>query len=192
MKSHPKLVLLVDDEPNIRLVLSAILEQAGYRVVVAEDGFMALRKIQEEKPDLVVTDLRMPNMNGFELLTVLRSRFPEIPTIAVSGEFVSEEVNAGPLADAFFQKGSYGMSEFLGKIADLLTGPLKRHIRKSSMLWSPTGDAPVMLTCTNCLRTFPVGACNGITQLKQTECIFCGSQLEVQLVAVGMVQSSGN
>jgi CheY-like chemotaxis protein len=188
---NEKLVLLVDDEPNIRLVLSAILEQAGYRVMVAEDGFIALRRLQEAKPDLVVTDLRMPNMNGFELLTVLRSRFPDIPTIAVSGEFVASERTHAPLADAFFQKGSYAVPEFLGKIADLLTGPLKRRTTKSSMVWSPVKDAPVMLTCTNCLRTFPIGPCNNLTQLKQVECIFCGSQLEVELVAVGMVQSSG-
>ncbi len=190
MSARQKLVLLVDDEPSIRILLSAVLEQAGYRVIVAEDGFVALRRIQESKPDLVVTDLRMPNMNGFELLTVLRSRFPEIPTIAVSGEFVAHEVNDGPLADAFFQKGGYAVSEFLGKVADLLTGPLKRHARKVSTLWSPVKDAPVMLTCTNCLRTFPVEACDGLSQLKQTECIFCGSQLEVQIVAVGMVQAS--
>jgi two-component SAPR family response regulator len=67
--------------------LSAVLEQAGYVVDVAEDGFEALKRMQHRMPDLVITDLRMPNMNGFELLSVIRKRFPELPTIAISGEF---------------------------------------------------------------------------------------------------------
>lgn len=110
-----KRILIVDDEPSIRFLLSAVVEQADYTADVAEDGFSALRKIQESKPDLVITDLRMPNMNGFELLSVIRSRFPEIPTIAVSGEFLACTIDQGPLADAFFQKGNYFHSGIFGK-----------------------------------------------------------------------------
>ncbi len=185
-----KTVLLVDDEPNIRLILTAVLEQAGYSVVTAEDGFAALRKIQQSKPDAVITDLRMPNMNGFELLTVLRSRYPEIPTIAISGEFVVRQVDSGPIADAFFQKGSYRIPEFLEKLSALLKGPLHRTTTTTSAVWAPIKDAPVMLTCTNCLRTFPVDACDGTLQLKKTDCIFCGTSLDVEVVAVGMVHGS--
>ena len=187
-----KNILLVDDEPSIRFLLRAVLEQAGYAVEVAEDGFIALRKMQQSTPDLVITDMRMPNMNGFELLSVIRTRFPELPTIAISGEFLAVHIEEGSLADAFFQKGNYSMPQFLGTISDLLGRPLKRQ-RKAhpSPVWAPTGDAPVMLTCTSCLRSFPIDPCDGASPYpRNMDCIFCGVQLDVQLVAVGMSPSS--
>jgi CheY-like chemotaxis protein len=189
----PKRILLVDDEANIRLLLSSILEAAGYLVDRAEDGFVALHKLQHAHPDLLISDLRMPNMNGFELLSVVRTRFPQLPIIAISGEFLSA-VHEGPLADAFFQKGSYTPPQLLQKVADLLANPGTREAPKSasSPVWAPTGDAPVMLTCGHCLRSFPIDPCNDLEQSKQTDCIFCGAHLEVQLVAVGVVQSAGD
>ena len=187
-----KNILLVDDEPSIRFLLRTVLEQAGYAVEVAEDGFIALRKMQQSVPDLLITDMRMPNMNGFELLSVIRTRFPELPTIAISGEFLAVHIEEGSLADAFFQKGNYSISEFLGKVADLLGRPLKRKPKAHpSPVWAPTGDAPVMLTCTTCLHSFPIDPCDGPAPYpKQMDCIFCGVQLDVQLVAVGMSSSS--
>ena len=181
--SHKRL-LLVDDEPSIRVVLGAVLEDAGYAVEVAEDGMAALRKVEPTPPDLVITDLRMPNMNGFELLSALRARFPELPTIAISGEFLTADVNGSSIADAFFQKGSYAIPDLLAKIHDLLTNPRQLNLAKrASTLWSPIGNAPVMLTCTNCLQTVPIEACDG--HPKQMPCIHCGAELEVRLVAIG-------
>lgn len=179
-------ILLVDDEPSIRVVLSAVLEDAGYTVDSAENGFDALRKIQNALPDLVITDLRMPNMNGFELLAVVRERFPKLPTVVISGEFLISEVNTS-IADAFFQKGNYSIPDFLGKIKDLLIGPRVPAIeQQQSIVWSPTGDSPVMLTCTSCMHSFPIDACDGRAPSKQTLCIFCGAQLQVRLVAIGV------
>jgi CheY-like chemotaxis protein len=186
---QPKKILLVDDEPNIRLVLSAVLERAGYVVESAEDGFLALRTIQHTKPDLVITDLRMPNMNGFELLSVIRTRFPELPTIAISGEFLSIDLHEGPLADAFFQKGNYALPDFLDRVAELLSAPPHRSVRTEAPVWTPTGDAPLMLTCTGCLRSFPIDLCDGPALPRRMECIFCGRDLDIQVVAIGMAQS---
>jgi CheY-like chemotaxis protein len=186
-------ILLVDDEPGIRFVLSAVLEQSGYAVDLAEDGFVALRKIQQKSPDLVITDLRMPNMNGFELLFVIRTRFPELPTIAISGEFLTVSAQQGPLADAFFQKGNYAVKDFLDKISELLATPhrtMPEH-PANSRVWTPTGDAPVMLTCTKCLRSFPIDVCEGATPPKQADCIFCGALLDIQLFAVGTAANAG-
>jgi CheY-like chemotaxis protein len=188
---NQKTILLVDDEPGIRVVLSAVLEQSGFAVDLAEDGFAALRKIQQRKPDLVITDLRMPNMNGFELLFVIRTRYPEIPTVAISGEFLAVAAQ-GPLADAFFQKGNYSVSDFLAQISELLATPrnsVPEHPAKSPV-WTPTGDAPVMLTCTKCLHSFPVEVCDAGAPPKQAECVFCGALLDVQLFAVGMAATA--
>jgi len=185
--NRPKSILLVDDELSIRLLLRAVLQNAGYQVEVAEDGYVALHRISESRPDLVITDLRMPNMNGFELLAVLRSRFPEIPTIAISGEFLAQELNAAPIADAFFQKGSYSPPELQKKIAELLDAPPPRErAAERGKIWSPTGNAPVMLTCTRCLRTFPIQPCKESQFENKKICIFCGTELEVQVVAIGV------
>ncbi len=99
-------ILIVDDEPSIRGALSAVLTEIGYGVRCAEDGYSALRELSREIPDIVLSDLHMPGMTGFELLSVLRRRFPEIQTIAMSGSFSGDEVPSGVAADAFFQKGS--------------------------------------------------------------------------------------
>lgn len=185
-----KTILLVDDESNIRLVLSAVLERSGFEVLTAEDGFAALKAVQKSLPDLVITDLRMPNMNGFELLSVLRSRYPELPTVAISGEFLTIDVGAGPIADAFFQKGNYSLSDFIENISQLANG--KRtppsHIGKPGTVWTPTGDAPVMLTCTHCLRSFPIDACEGAMQSRTADCIFCGAALQIEVVAIGIAR----
>jgi CheY-like chemotaxis protein len=188
---NQKQILLVDDEPGVRFVLGAVLEQSGYTVDQAEDGFSALRKMEQRKPDLVVTDLRMPNMNGFELLFEIRTKFPEIPCVAISGEFLTVAARQGPLADAFFQKGNYEVSDFLGTISELLAAPRKSLPEQpfTSPLWTPTGDAPVMLTCTKCLRSFPIEVCDGGAPPNQTECTFCGALLNVQLFAVGTAAS---
>jgi CheY-like chemotaxis protein len=187
---NPRKILLVDDEPSIRFLLTTVLEQAGYRVEAAEDGYAALRKIQQALPDLVITDLRMPNMNGFELLSVLRTRFPKLPTIAISGEFLTVDAQQGPLADAFFQKGNYALPDFLAKISQLLEAPRLPKTSEKPEMWTPTGDAPVMLTCMKCLRSFPIDPCEGSTSTRMTDCIFCGVQLEVQLIAVGMATNA--
>ena len=183
-----KRILLVDDEPSIRVLLGAVLKQAGYTVEVAEDGFAALRAIQQQMPDIVITDLRMPNMNGFELLSVIRNRFPELPTVAISGEFLACQISEGPLADAFFQKGSYSIPEFLKKIGDLVGQPSKLRRRSGhSTVWTPAGEGSLFLTCIECLRSFPLDSnVEGSTYPRETDCIFCGARLEVQLAAVGI------
>jgi CheY-like chemotaxis protein len=188
-----KKILLVDDEPNIRLVLGAVLEQAGYNVEAAEDGYIALRKVQQSRPDLVITDLRMPYMYGFELLSVLRTRFPDLPTIAISGEFLAVDVQEGPLADAFFQKGNYALPDFLERISALLRNKVERKKHKQAPVWAPTGDAPVMLTCTSCRRSFPIDLCEGASPTpRRTSCILCGEQLDIQLIAIGVAAQSNS
>jgi CheY-like chemotaxis protein len=176
-------ILLVDDEPNIRFLLTAIFEQAGYAVDVAGDGLAALRQIQQCVPSLVITDLRMPNMNGFKLLAVIRTRFPELPTVAISGEFLALDVREGVLADVFFQNGNYEIPDFLDKISDLLDKPDQRASKtpspSSPSLWAPANGAPPTLTCTDCLRSFPMEPSNGTTTSLKTICVFCGSQLEI-------------
>jgi CheY-like chemotaxis protein len=99
-------LLIVDDEPSIRESLSQVLTEIGYRVRSAEDGFSALREIVHEAPELLLSDLNMPGISGFELLSEVRLRFPAIRTIAMSGSFRGDEAPSGVAADGFYQKGS--------------------------------------------------------------------------------------
>lgn len=65
-------ILVVDDDPDMRETLQMILESGGYTVVMAEDGEKCLVKLKEEQPDLIILDLLMPRMDGFEVCKALK------------------------------------------------------------------------------------------------------------------------
>jgi CheY-like chemotaxis protein len=81
-------VLVVDDDPAMRLLCIVNLEQAGMRVLEAEDGRQALARARFEGPDLVVTDVAMPRLDGFQLAEALRrhERTRHLPVIFLSGD----------------------------------------------------------------------------------------------------------
>lgn len=99
-------VLVVDDDHALRQTLCAILAATGYQVRFAEDGFAALAALHESLPDILLSDLNMPRMSGFELLSVVRSRFPALRVIAMSGAYAGFAIPAGVAAEAFYEKGS--------------------------------------------------------------------------------------
>ncbi len=94
-------ILIVDDETLIREVLKHILTQDGYEVIEAENGDAAIKKTREEKPDLIVLDMNMPKMTGFEVAPLVRSHpdTMDIPIIALTAsadsQGVEEAHNAG-------------------------------------------------------------------------------------------------
>jgi DNA-binding response OmpR family regulator len=80
----PKCVLIVDDEPNVRLMLRTTLESTGYRVAEAADGLAALTQLREAAFDLVLLDLRMPNVDGISTLYRLRERGDATPVVMLT------------------------------------------------------------------------------------------------------------
>ena len=78
---EPRTILVVDDELSIRILYKEELEEDGYAVITASDGDEALRKIKSDKPDLVTLDIRMPGMDGIEVLHRIREMDKEIPVI---------------------------------------------------------------------------------------------------------------
>ena len=78
-------ILLIDDEESIRRIFQVALEEAGYRVLTAEHGKHGLRLLEQEKVDLIVVDIFMPEMDGLELIPLLRKTRPAIKLIAISG-----------------------------------------------------------------------------------------------------------
>jgi DNA-binding response OmpR family regulator len=76
-----KTILVVDDEESIRFLYREELEEEGYRVITASDGEEALRKVKADNPDLITLDIRMPGMDGIEVLHHIRAMDKEIPVI---------------------------------------------------------------------------------------------------------------
>jgi len=85
-------ILVVDDEQTIREILSKYITQLGYEVVTAEDGMHALEKLAALPFDLVLTDLKMPKMDGRELLKRLAEAYPDIPKIVLTGLGTDEDI----------------------------------------------------------------------------------------------------
>jgi DNA-binding NarL/FixJ family response regulator len=93
VQSMPLTILVVDDDPGTRLSISDYLELSGYSVIVADDGQEALAKVEEYHPDLMVTDIVMPRMNGYELVRQVRqkSAFRLLPVILLTARTKTQE-----------------------------------------------------------------------------------------------------
>jgi len=102
--------MVVDDEPTMTLALSARLEAKGYEVVIASNGLEAIDKAKSEHPDLIITDVLMPELTGYEFVQRLKSAMEggsEIPIIVMSGKYNMED---------FFE--SWDIHGFIGKPFD--------------------------------------------------------------------------
>jgi len=106
MRTRKPTILVVEDNDQIRSLLCDILELSGYIVRLAPDGVAALEDLRVEIPDIVLSDLYMPRMSGFELLPVVRQQFPMTRVVAMSSAFSGNDVPTGVAADAFYPKAS--------------------------------------------------------------------------------------
>jgi CheY-like chemotaxis protein len=184
-KSH---ILVVDDEASIRASMSMLFDAAGYDVSTAINGFDALLQLKRMIADVIVSDLNMPQMSGFEFLSIVRRRFPEIAVVAVSGAYeTGDHVPGGIIADAFYAKGRHHPQELLRTVAELIQTKITRranHQRQSAPVWIPrngkdsNGVPFIVLTCTECLRSFPLSVTQeGLQEIQQTPCLFCSAHV---------------
>lgn len=91
---RPKL-LIIEDEPQVRLSIGAYLEDRGYRVIEAEDGPDGLALLESEQPDLVTCDLRLPGMDGLDVISCITGESPDTPVIVISGaSHISDAIQA--------------------------------------------------------------------------------------------------
>ena len=94
-------ILVIEDDLPVQRVLTRILERAGHTVHTAGDGLAGVRVFREMRPDLVITDLQMPEANGIEVILMLQAAAPALPIIAMSGGEISQGLdlltNAGLL-----------------------------------------------------------------------------------------------
>ena len=184
LRAFNQRLLIVDDDVVFCEIGQQLFSSQGYEVRTAEDGFEALALMKSALPDIIVCDLNMPRMSGFEFLSVVRKRFPHIPVVALSGTYGSEWPT-GLIADAFFQKGGeHSPAQLVQKIKDLLDrAPLRAGIVKAdhAPVWIPFNGKPYfVLTCTHCLRSFSVPAqkdCRGNRTEQKTKCEFCNTEI---------------
>jgi DNA-binding response OmpR family regulator len=80
-----KRILIIDDDSDVRITLTVILEERGYEVIAAENGQQGLVAFREERPDLLVTDIVMPVKEGLQTITEIRRERPDMKIIAISG-----------------------------------------------------------------------------------------------------------
>jgi CheY-like chemotaxis protein len=78
-------ILLVDDDPQILLMMKRTLDKEGYSTVALASGKAALDTIQEHRPDLVILDLSMPELDGFDILRIVRTQMPQLNIVVMSG-----------------------------------------------------------------------------------------------------------
>jgi len=99
--SSPSNVWVVDDDKSIRWVLEKALSQAGIHTQTFDDGEQLLLQLNHEYPDVIITDIRMPNINGHELLEIIQQRCPQIPTIVMTAH---SDLDSAVIS---YQKGAF-------------------------------------------------------------------------------------
>lgn len=178
-------VLLVDDDEMLLVTLAARLAEQGYDIRTARDGFEALAAMREGTPDLLISDLKMPNMSGFELLSIVRRRFPAMAVIAHTGEF--EKIgNTNPLCDRYVQKGANSAFELLEAVRELLfLSPLRAQPAKVEVAptWLPRSiNGYFVLTCPDCLRSFSVMTVRAVIgDDAKVVCAHCGVEVKYHI-----------
>jgi len=124
-------VLIVDDEPNIIISIEFLLRQAGYTTQVAHSGEDALRILQQEPPDLVVLDIMLPGMDGFEVCQWIRehSEWNHVKIMMLTAKGRDAEISKGFAlgADAYITK-PFSTRHFVEEVHRLLTPPAEDRI----------------------------------------------------------------
>ncbi len=118
-----KKILIVDDEPNIILMVGTRLKANGYEVISAEDGQAGLEKAQKESPDLIILDVMLPKMEGYKVCGFLKRdyRYAKIPVLMFTAKAQPEDMDLAKQmgADAYLVK-PFKPEELLAKVAELL------------------------------------------------------------------------
>ncbi|HSK43629.1 MAG TPA: response regulator [Candidatus Binatia bacterium] len=176
-------ILVVDDDYAVCKSLAMVLTASAYSARTAEHGLDALFQLRQKQAAIIISDLNMPQMSGFELLSVVRLRFPQTSVIAMSGAYESaEDLPFGVAADAFYPKGRSHPGTLLSMVADLIRtsrahGVAHQTASAPALIPCTGHDAGMlyaMLPCRECLRSFPVTAGTEWNQkIQETPCIFC-------------------
>ncbi len=174
-------ILVVDNDEALLVATAAALSREGYDVRTARDGFEALAVLRSGVPDMLISDLKLPNMSGFELCCIVRRRYPSVSVIVFSGEFFPV---APPLvlADCFVQKGPQSVRKLKEVVRELLSvSPIRSQPAKPASVptWIPrSSNGYVVMTCSECLRPFSVPTAQiELDKPASEQCLHCGENL---------------
>jgi CheY-like chemotaxis protein len=118
-------ILVVDDEPLLRQILDDVLTYAGYAVETAADGQEALEAVAAHVPDLIVSDVMMPRLSGWQLLERLHTTRPTLPVILISAVGPDISGRHEPLADhVVFLTKPFALEDLLALVRLLLDHPM--------------------------------------------------------------------
>jgi DNA-binding response OmpR family regulator len=113
-------ILVVDDEAHIRMLYSEELAEDGYEVITAENGLGLLDRIEGEKPDVVILDIKMVDYNGLDLLQDIRNKYYDLPVILCSAYDTFKDDMKSIAADHYVVK-SFDLAELKQKISEVLS-----------------------------------------------------------------------
>jgi CheY-like chemotaxis protein len=179
-------ILIIEDDSSVRETMALVLASVGYEVSTAKDGLDALQQFKATVPDLLLCDLEMPRMSGFELLSIVRRRFPEIGVVAMSGAFDSDVVPDGVVADAFYVKGGSKLDKLFSVVAEVMHSSARwvnAHVRELTPVWAPciskdaSGAVYALIACPECLRSFALAVPNADAIIMDTKCVFCLTEI---------------
>ncbi|MBP7691112.1 MAG: response regulator [Anaerolineales bacterium] len=126
MPPPPAHILIADDDASVRRLIELVLRKDGYRLTMAANGWQALELLQTETPDLLISDLNMPDLDGFQLLTALKATpgLARLPVIVVTAAGQpGQEAEALRLGAAACVLKPFAQAQFLALVRGLLAAP---------------------------------------------------------------------
>ena len=149
---------MVEDDQRLRETITMVLITNHYAISSAGNGVSALPILRHTPPHVLITDVHMPQMDGYELMRITRTFFPEIGVIALSGGCDGSPCPGSDMADAFFAKGTYSLPDLLECVAGLVASyPVRAraNLGRLAPSWSSSDNEPaVWVECRNCERPF--------------------------------------
>jgi CheY-like chemotaxis protein len=181
-------IVVVDDNPDLLSALAEIFKEHGYTVRTASDGFAALAVIRDRVPGTLLSDLNMPRMSGFELLSVVRRRFPTIAVIAMSGAYSDASVSPAIAADGFYAKGSNSVARLFEILSEVDDEAVHQSRRAAVPIWIPglsiqQDDLSKMaVACPECLRVFSHSLHDAVSLQQELCCPHCLRPVQLAIV----------
>jgi DNA-binding response OmpR family regulator len=133
-------ILLVDSNEALLQGCSGTLQAEGFDVITARNGFEALNVLRGARPDVLVTELNLPHMSGFELLSVVRKRFPLISVIATSDAYTAITLPRAAICDVFVPKSAEVFTDLIAEARTLIReSPIRGSQPKAAVapVWIP-------------------------------------------------------
>ena len=163
-------ILVVEDDANLRELLIDTLDAIGYRTYGAVDGIEALQKLKEEQIDLLISDIKMPGMDGVALLKKVRRHYPHLPVIFITG-VASPEIIGRASPDGFLAK-PFRIAHLEELIEDALTGKSEKAVKQIRRVMVVDDDDLFREMLAEALRYddyIPVALTSGEAALKELE-----------------------